>query len=470
MKVTLFQFFCAALILNALASVAIAGVPLPWISLAGVTFVGIGLLPRVRAGRQAFALLWMIIGWAAVLSLLNWTSFQDRMPAEASVSYPVYVLLRYLNILSFAGCLAVVLRLCETGHHGPIVRFVIGLGVVVSAYAIYVYFAQLFGWPEPLPRSRLGTGGGEQSTTFTYAFHRALGSFREPSHLAEWLMVPFILSFERGAGLIDLRRWIIGIALLLTGSITGIVSLLLGFVAALALLALSGRFLRLAAQNKGAIVGYLLMAVLLVLALDAALSGLLLQVVFDRSFSLVLDGVQESNRDYVYEYARSAATPLLGAGPGNSNIAFSNATDNDLITSYLSLYLNAYFNLGFVGLALTLTLLGLPLLGILARGRRAWPSGLFIATWAYVAWLVAFVANSEEFTVMFALAYALLLHRSRKGTAVTVRARSPARRFGAKAVDLSSGGDPVASATPSSLSAPGRDAPLVPAQPNGPAR
>ena len=76
----------------------------------------------------------------------------------------------------------------------PIVQRTTAVGVLCAAMALYIYVAQLSGLPEP-PRTRMGTGGDQQATTFTYAFHRAMGTFQEPGDLASWLVLPLFLSF-----------------------------------------------------------------------------------------------------------------------------------------------------------------------------------------------------------------------------------------------------------------------------------
>src|SRR5207248_9563510 len=110
---------------------------------------------------------------------------------------------------------------------------ILAVAVLVSIAAIYIYIAQQLDLPEP-PRSRLGTSGGAQAVRFTYDFHRATGTFREPGLLASWLIVPFFICLTMRGAIPTVSAALIGGTLLLTGSLAAIVGVGIGLgVAAL---------------------------------------------------------------------------------------------------------------------------------------------------------------------------------------------------------------------------------------------
>lgn len=411
MKISIHFLFAISLVLNSLSSVAILEVPAPWIGLLLVLPLGFLFFLKVtELYRPLYIPVFLILVWAVLFNITEWTDFEEIFPMQASTPYPVYIVLRYLSVVSFVACVAVVVRLCRTGGESRIIALVVNLGVAVSIYAIYVYFAQLYGWPELLPRSRIGTAGGEQATTFTYAFHRAMGSFREPSHLAEWLMVPFALSFSKSLRYLEARKLLIGASILLTGSMTGIMSLAIGFIVANFVVFMGVSAYRIDARTLTQLGGTLVLLFLLVFGTNWALNGLLFEAIDSRSREIILGGVQESNRGYVYEYLSSIPFPIFGDGLGNANIAFSAGTGNSLITSFLSLYFNVLYSLGIFGLCVFVLLLGYPIYHACRINMPGQRGFLFTLVWAYMAWLVAFAVDSEELTVMFGVAYGLLAY------------------------------------------------------------
>ncbi len=411
MKISLFGSVCLLLVLNALGSVAVADVPLSWVALAGMIPAGLIFCGRVHGMGRFYLTVALLLAWAACLNLAHWSEFQVALPLEATSSYGVFVLLRYLTILSFVSSVIVTVRLCQTGYERKLVAFLVRLGAVISVYAIYVYVAQLYELPELLPRSRLGTGGEEQSVTFSYAFHRAMGSFREPSHLAEWLMLPFVLSFVYKRNYVEPYKLVIGASILLTGSMTGIMSLLIGLGVAYAVAFLRPQRVRFTARIVGRALGALVLGGVLLYGMDQALSGLLIETVEARTMEIVEGGMMESNRSSVYRYVAETPIPLAGSGLGNANIQFSSASSTELITSFLSLYLNAIYSVGPVGFFLLAILLGYPLYRCYRVGVDAQRISSFALVWGYAAWLVAFSVHSEELSLMFGVIYGLLSFR-----------------------------------------------------------
>ncbi|MCB0362452.1 MAG: hypothetical protein KDD35_07010, partial [Bdellovibrionales bacterium] len=223
--------FLFLLFLQACAAYSIGPIPLQWVGQSGIVvlFFSIFLGRRIRI-FPGFYMLVIFLMWTLGVTLANMLSadYSVLVPPLATTPYLVYVSLRFFTLLSFISTVGVTYWLMEANQGEKFIRQCAYLGVIVALYGLYVYLAQVKGWPE-IPRTRVGTTGKEQITVFTYAFHRAMGSFREPSHLAEWLILPLFFSMS-------LKSWkgvflslVIGSVLLLTGSLTGIVSSLFGF-------------------------------------------------------------------------------------------------------------------------------------------------------------------------------------------------------------------------------------------------
>lgn len=417
--VTAAVFCVLALLCNGLDAYALFGIPLPWY---GSTFPFLALL--AVAGRQdiefipATSWLWALIAWLAVITLAHtvWGDYFLRMPGTATARYPVFVLLRFFNLLSFLAVLYVVYGLCREGRCQQVVDCAVYVGVLLAGYALYVYSATVFGWPE-VPRNRPGTGPtGEQAVTvFTYAFHRALGSFREPGLMAQWMALPFFLCFIHSSRCRYVYALIIGTALLLSGSLTGIMSVFFGFFLAAVIFTLR-RTIDAAHLFRFAVVLIVSGAVFGFFVVGYGESGyekesalVLLTTLADRIMPILEGGMSMSNRGYVYEYVFSHVPPVLGYGVGHANILFSGTSDQ--LVSFLSLYFNILYSGGLVGLLLLLCFLLRPLGYAWSRAHDGGPDSFFILS-GYLAWFFIFFANAEELSMLFGIVYGLLLFRA----------------------------------------------------------
>jgi hypothetical protein len=395
---------------TALGAYALGPFPFQWLTqffLLGVA--GFLLLGRGLPTFPGLGLFGAFVGWAALVTFgrLMLFPYGTWMPPAASAPYPVYLVLRFLALFSFAAAACLVYWLLRAGHRDALLRCIVWTGTLGAAAAIYIYFAQVNGWWEP-GRTRMGTGGGLQSSSFAYAFHRAMGTFREPSHLAEWLVLPLFVSFTRAGRGRFLHTGVMAVAMLLTGSLTG----LLGIVAGLAgALVLSNPFrpgavkvaVRLAAALGVALV------VFGSLAVGRGESAVdLVSVVTDRIIPIMEGGMGESNRSYTFDYMASRPIPLLGEGVGNANIRFANALGSDITVSFLSLYFNVLAATGVVGLAMLLVLLAMPVARLASQRRYRKDPALLLVMAAYLAWLLMYTVHSEELGLVFGILYGLL--------------------------------------------------------------
>jgi hypothetical protein len=336
-------------------------------------------------------------------------NYEDIMPGKATTNYFLFVALRFLSILSFAAIMSIVFYLSIRGYNNQIKEMVVYLGVIISICALYIYIAQLLDLPEPF-RSRMGTGGDQQPTTFsTYAFHRAMGTFREPSILAEWLLLPFFLSFISRKRMM-IPSIIISAVMLLTGSLTGIVSIIIGLVISIVIsnpfktLNIKVLLNLIFASFIGIVIFNFIVGTVagINVSLIDSLAGRISPIIFEEG------GMAHSNREHVFAYFASNPVPFMGYGLGNANIVFSYYLGNNIMTGLLSLYFNILYSSGIVGLVLLMVFLLVPLnVKILWRNKDP---HLFYLLAAYLAWMVSFTVHSEEFTVMFGITYALFIY------------------------------------------------------------
>ena len=412
--------FVALFLCTGLGAYSIWSVPFVWIAQAGEVALAAALiigLNRVRNVPGGLVFI-VFIAWALIVNILNAECFASMMPAMATLPYGLFIIVRYVNLLAFAAVFYLTFWLMTQGYSEFLVKGIVGVGTLVSLAALYIYIAQIYGLPEP-SRTRMGTGGGEQATTFSlgsFFYTRALGTFREPSHLAEWLVLPLFFSLARSNRAARVGTFLIGTTLLLTVSLTGILSAMVGGVAAI----LISNPLRL--ENLKRLVG--VAAVLSVLAIGLQIVSVnaadeehsITSIVSLRTLEILEGGLGSSNRGHTYEFIADNPFPLVGYGLGNANIFISNAFGSDLVMSYLSLYINTLYSTGIVGLGLLLVFLVSPIIRNLAKRESAKlrHSPVFLMT--YLAYLVSFGVNVDELSVPFAISAAFLAHQGALGS------------------------------------------------------
>ena len=399
--------FSCVYLLSALGAYNFLEIPIPWIAAMLTIGLAIWLVFAGKAisfpGMHLFALflLWSCFGtfYNVIVNDLS-----DLLPSRASTGYLTYISLRFVNMVGFGATVILVYHVAALVGRRRFLRSVTGVGTMVAAYALYIYLAQILNWWEPF-RNRMGTGGGVQSTVFSYAFHRAMGSFREPSHLAEWLLLPFFCSLYP-ARMNWLRSILILGVIFLTGSLSGIAALAFGLSGAFILGLCQGRI----REHVGDLAKILALtgAAGLIFALfvtkHAGYDGLS-SVLWQRLEPMFSEqGFSAGNRSYIYEYLSSENLTLIGEGVGNANIRFSHTRGFQAVASFLSLYVNILISCGVLGFGLLFSFMAVPLRNLISRAAR-------LETWlfgAYLAWLVDFTMHSEELSFSFGLAYALL--------------------------------------------------------------
>ena len=417
-----FGVLCLIVALDGADAYTYAGVPLPWLAmfLATPLLLVYATFSPLRAppGLALYLVLlcWML-GNTIVMSMR--TDYSADMPAMATTSYPTFVFLRGYAFFGFLFLSIVVFNYARQASPDKLLNVVTVLGILVTLYAVYVLLAQRLQLPM-IPKTRFGTGeggviaGGETGyfgdATERYLF-RTIGSFREPSFLGIWLIVPFFLSIAAAGGkVLNWRSIFIGLGILSTGSLTAAVAVVAGFLGALALVQpLSKRGLK--------IVGAIALAAVILGLVINTVARMYLDTPADLSFAdqylerlerLSTGGVQTTNRSYAFKKFIDSEFSLYGEGMGNAHLV--NSRDAAVTVSFLSLYIHIWFAGGAIGLTLLLLYLFLPLLAVLLRARQnRFDNVWFVAP--YVAWLVVFIANDENLNVMISLAAGLLWAR-----------------------------------------------------------
>ncbi len=420
---------------NMLAAYTVGPIPVDWLS--RVIFIGgaammllSGVLPRV----PAFSSLTLLFCWGLVATIGGFLdhSINFRMPF-LTTPYPVFIALRFMNLLAPLGCAYLIVASCERYSFNKIATFVIWLGTIGALYAIYVYFAEIYGLPE-LARGRMGTGGGAQSTKFTYDFHRALGSFREPSHLAEWLLAPLFTSFAMRNRLVNFHTLLMLLAMLLTGSLAGVAGLGIGIFMA----ALLGNPLR--AGSWKVIGGFLGVLALGIAGFAAFAAGknidlfTLFNVLGGRAQDIAFGGgLQHSDRGDILAAALQQPVSFFGYGFGRTNLILTDIYSRmtvgatPFVVDYHSLYLHYLFATGIIGLFLLLLFVMTPI--YLFWSRRLARIRLQFSYFAggVIAYAVTNTLLFDELTPQFAMmvAFVVAIARAQAGGALLRSATTP---------------------------------------------
>ena len=407
-----YRLFALTLVLNALGAYSLFGVPMQWMSqvLTIYLFMWIGFKSNLRLAPGMVLFVFLFVYALLVTSYKSVTGDYYRfIPPKATTSYFPYLALRFFTFASFGAIAFATYWLLLRGYRKKVLEFLALLCLYFSLAALYIYVAQTYGLPEP-PRSRVGTSGGEQMTTFTYAFHRAMGTFREPSHLAEWLILPLLVTLTQKGWKFTVAR-VVGITtLFLTGSLTGMGAILGGLASALIVL-----FAYMSADTFRALGRLATVIFVGLFGFGAAVGGAkgevdLFGVLWARIEPILNKGAGQSNRNYVVHYFEQQEIEWFGVGLGNSNLKFTNAIGVDSTVAFLNIFLNFALSLGYIGLGVFLLFLLTPFVILFSNRRYKYESDHFMILAAFFGWIIAFSVHSEELSIPFGVTYALLVH------------------------------------------------------------
>lgn len=239
-----------------------------------------------------------------------------------------------------------------------IVDLMIAVGVVVAVVALCDYIAAKLGY-SLFVRNSLGTDYGEIPVKFIYySYHRAMGSFREPSHFGAYLMPLYFIALARGrliAAVVICTAAILSLSLIVYFS-----ALLSIIVVAMWMLVCGGggrQKFWLISVGVSALASTLL-AWCLIYGYDATTGGY-----FQSRLNLVSQSQEViPGRDYVFHYLLSRPVEIFGQGLGYSSFDIANFLGATRPASFLSLIFYLYASVGVLGLVLAIAVF-LPLIG-----------------------------------------------------------------------------------------------------------
>ncbi|MHB8336527.1 MAG: hypothetical protein ACYDEE_03830 [Ignavibacteriaceae bacterium] len=402
------KIFVVLFLFTSLQAYDFIGIPIEWVGQILIIIFYILFIPNKFEEYRFLKPLIIISLIGACINIYYYLNgyFINIYPANSTTSYPIFIILRYINIISFISVFGITRYLISINNGEELKKNISIIAFYITIYSLYVYFAQIFNLPE-FPRTRIDTAGNFiNKIHFTYNFHRAIGTFREPSHLAEWLILPLSLSFSLKAK--DLKIIIaLFIILLLTGSLTGIISI---FISALIVFLFFSKKIKFNFKFK-----YFLIFFILIISVNFFLSDIgkgigLIGTIIDRISPILSKGggIEATNRAYVYNFISMSHLPLIGYGFGNGNILFSNFLGISEVASFLSLYLNILFSTGILGLIILLFFLIKPLFIPEKEYNIVTEDKIYLLI-GYISQLIAFFVNSEELTINFGILLAFIL-------------------------------------------------------------
>jgi hypothetical protein len=409
-------------ILSACGAISIMRIPLQWLAISGVLFCTLYFYFKKKVKTILNIKLFLIfIFYNFIITFIGIGFNELTWPIKASTPMFFFIFLRFLNIFVFYFFLIWTTDFLSKNNN-EINNFVVNIGFIIALISIYVYIAQIYGLPD-IPRSRSGTSGGEQSTTFSGYFHRAMGTFREPSHLAEWLILPILYSYNLNK--IFFQKLIFILLLFLTGSLTAIVSLLLAFILYYIFKLLFIIFNYKAFINNTTfkfknILYFIPIITIIIICINFILDNqifIIANAIYNRVDDLNNTGISKSNRDYIYEYLSKNSISFWGNGIGIANLKLSSYMDSDVVVSFLSLYYNTIYSSGIFGLSILFIFLIYPIyyyINSISKNVSTYfnDDSLKYYFLAYLTWLIMFIVSSEELTLSFAVAYGSLVYFS----------------------------------------------------------
>jgi hypothetical protein len=399
--------------LESLDTYALFGIPFGWFAspLSLVVFAGLmgaARLPVIPGG----GLFLLLTVWLVAVTVVNALTgdFMDIYPTGiTSTPYTVFVTLRIMRVFAFFCILMITFYLVWVDRLDEAVHCIIIVGMIATIWGYYLYLAYIFGLPQPSRRllpQYIG-GLGTEYGGFAHSFiPRAFGGFLEPNVFAGWLMLPFCLSLGFRRSIINIYSIAIGGMVLLTVSLGAFLALGGGFIlATLICNPIKARNIRRVLYITG-IIALMIVVIDLVVPDEAGTQGgRYSEGMLGRIQLLTETGMGGSNRGYIVEYLRSEPFQIIGIGLAHVNIYFGNTVTP---TGLVSLYVNLWFAGGIVALFLLALFLATPII-LFFTSRIPSDGRIYYLVAAYFAWCIKVAVSHEEFQMMFAVTFALLV-------------------------------------------------------------
>lgn len=393
-----FAVFVVAFVLSGLTAYSFIGVPFDWISKVLYLLAYTIVLGFNQKLPKSYNYLLFVVLIALVSNVINWKIFE--MPSRATTDYHTFIILRYFNYLLFFTTTILVYKLANKFSSNLLVKWINFACILIIVVSIYTYFAQIFGFWEPT-RNRIGTGGQDfilEEIRYSYAFHRFTGTFREPSHLATFLILPFFLFSSQFKTKFGLSHAIIIILILLTGSLLGVLSLICGYL-----------FYNYTNSKKPVFSVSLVFAILsIILLINDSFGNVYLQTITGRIELLLSQGYGNSNRGFQIDVISSNPSTLFGYGFGNSNLFLASITGNPLVPSYLNLFINTLYSTGYVGLFF-MVIFFFSSFRFIYDNKINIPAQGWTLVGALVCYFIIYIVNDEELSINHSIIFGLLL-------------------------------------------------------------
>ena len=405
------------IVLNILDCLTFGPFNLPFISSALSILVSFLILPSLYKNKLVFKILFptsIILILSIISNLFEWGKYNYILNDIYPSPYYIYLFLRYVSFLSFFAIFIIIFRVCNKSNFEKLANFLITLSFFVSLYAIYLYVGNFLDFPNIIPRNRSGTAGfgSFQSLTFTYGFHRAIGTFREPSLFAQWLIFPLLLSFSNfKIKLRNLKKFILSITFLLTGSLAGILSLFISLISYFSLeFILIRRFYFFKLYKSKLLLAFLF--IIFLVFINQFFDMNYWETLYERIEPLIKYGITSTNRGYIYSGESIVNPSLFGLGLGNYQILAAEKTGMKTLYSSLSIYISYFNSFGFFGFTIFLGILAYPIymfLKIISNKKNYNKRLIRILMISYISTLVIASINCEEISIMISLPYSFLI-------------------------------------------------------------
>lgn len=206
-------------------------IPIPWIGLMLCTLSCISnqIMPFPK-------LLYSIILLIFILIIITIIKYELNNAPLGFIALRIINILAFVIILNYFAC-----QNYQDKNFLDLEKNLVNIGLFFSSIAILLFLTQILNLKEinfiDFLRNRLSTGGGEIYTLKynynfddQYVYYRAIGTFREPSLLANALVLPFFLS-------IKIKRYfsmaVIGLSIYLTYSLAMFIAICFGVASSL---------------------------------------------------------------------------------------------------------------------------------------------------------------------------------------------------------------------------------------------
>ena len=450
-KITpLFYLFLIGIFFESLDAFSLFSIPLPWIGVSIFIFIYvIYYFFGFEIQFNQFDSLRVLLLYFTSVTLIRAVSYSPDLPEFATSSFTQYISLRLLKLLGFIAVIWFVYTLSNYFERDTIIKFISFIGITVSLLSLISYFSYIFDFQD-FSRNRPGSGGWSQPIKRACSILRNYGTFREPSFLAVWLapIIPLNFYLARKQAIWYGLSILPILAIILSRSLTGVISLILGILFAAVLWTLKNKnfdllfiipiIFLLFSSFVGNSLGYKFPALdpsmcppespdkcncsLYDDKLDEAKnSESVTKSVFERITLITrggLDGFE--NISILNQYISSENIQIFGQGLGIANLNFS-PTFDDLtkknvdeeivyrnpgqIVSFNNLYINLYFSGGIIGLIWFLIFLFNVLKKLYNNGNEY----SFYIFSNLVVILLMYFFQAEELSTMFAISLGLML-------------------------------------------------------------